>query len=267
MIWFLGDVHGNFDHLPGLVASAAVRPSAIVFLGDLDCPAPYEQCVAGIEAQGVSTWFIPGNHDTDSRECATNLLDSEYAKVRNLHGRVVEINGIRIAGLGGVFRGEIWYPDRQGTMVCHANYDDYARQLNAIRPRRIRLAAGAEKDELIHENRLRKHLSSIFYDDWVRLGCMRADILVTHEAPDCHRHGFTAINELALSLGVHTVFHGHHHECPDYDGQTSRLGFNAYGVGFCGILDQDGKMIQPGDFDAARQRFFGVDENQRKDNK
>ena len=38
-----------------------------------------------------------------------NLWGSELAD-RNLHGRVVEIAGYRVAGLGGIFRGKIWNP-------------------------------------------------------------------------------------------------------------------------------------------------------------
>lgn len=40
-------------------------------------------------------------------------VDTEYSKTvqnTNLHGRVVEIAGVRIAGLGGIFQGEIWDP-------------------------------------------------------------------------------------------------------------------------------------------------------------
>ena len=37
------------------------------------------------------------------------LFDSKLAD-HNLHGRVVEIAGLRIAGSGGIFRGKVWEP-------------------------------------------------------------------------------------------------------------------------------------------------------------
>ena len=48
-------------------------------------------------------------------------------------------------------------------------------------------------------------------------------------------------DELARRLGVTTSFHGHHHDQLDYSAERTRLGFDAFGVGFCGILDQDGQ--------------------------
>lgn len=54
-------------------------------------------------------WFIHGNHDTDTEADHDHLFGSAMAD-RNLHGRVVEIAGLRIAGLGGVFRCKVWTP-------------------------------------------------------------------------------------------------------------------------------------------------------------
>ncbi len=95
----------------------------------------------------------------------------------------------------------------------------------------------------------RKLHSSIFPDDYCRLVGLRADILVTHEAPSCHPHGFDAIDELARSIGARTAFHGHHHDRLDYNLHRERLGFEAFGVGFCGIADKSGHVICAGDFD------------------
>jgi len=100
--------------------------------------------------------------------------------------------------------------------------------------------------------RARKHRSTIFPDEYFKLVGQSAEILVTHEAPSCHPHGFEAIDELARSLGVHTAFHGHQHDRLDYTGHRERMGFDAYGVGFCGITDQDGNIICAGDFDEQR---------------
>jgi predicted phosphodiesterase len=40
---------------------------------------------------------------------------------------------------------------------------------------------------------------------------MRADVLVTHEAPSNHEFGFPVIDELAERMGVKMIVHGHHH--------------------------------------------------------
>ncbi len=52
---------------------------------------------------------FPGNHDTDIDADYDNLYDSRLAE-RNLHGRVVTTAGVRVAGLGGIFRGQVWMP-------------------------------------------------------------------------------------------------------------------------------------------------------------
>jgi predicted phosphodiesterase len=44
----------------------------------------------------------------------------------------------------------------------------------------------------------------------------QADILVTHEAPGAHRHGFEVLDALALMMRAKLLMHGHHHEPVDY---------------------------------------------------
>ena len=97
-----------------------------------------------------------------------------------------------------------------------------------------------------------KHRSTIFPVDYSNFAGERADILVTHEAPSSHRHGFAAIDELARRLSVTSSFHGHHHDRLDYSGERTRLGFDAFGVGLRGITDQDGRVILVGEIDEAR---------------
>lgn len=62
MIWFLGDVHGRFDHVIRLVKLH--RPEAVVFLGDLECSLPLDMILRPILEQ-TEIWFIHGNHDSD----------------------------------------------------------------------------------------------------------------------------------------------------------------------------------------------------------
>lgn len=177
LILFCGDPHGHFGHI--IEAVQEHQPAAVILLGDLQAQRPLEVELALI-LDKTEVWFIHGNHDTDSEADHDNLFGSKLAN-RNLHGRVVEIAGQRIAGLGGV----------------------------------------------------------IFPVDYERLQKQRADILVTHEAPSSHPHGF-AIDELASRMGVSKAIHGHHNDQLDYSAERTRLGFNAFGVGFRGIIDQDG---------------------------
>ena len=104
---------------------------------------------------------------------------------------------------------------------------------------------------------MRKHCSTIFPEPVRKLASQRANILVTHEAPGCHPHGFDELTRLAQSMGVQASFHGHQHDCLDYSAQYQALGFRPYGVGFCGISafdPRDGsvRVIAAGDFDEQR---------------
>ena len=44
------------------------------------------------------------------------------------------------------------------------------------------------------------------------LAQQRFDVLISHEAPSSHRHGFVAIDGLAEDSGARLIVHGHHHE-------------------------------------------------------
>lgn len=230
-IFFCGDVHGEFGNV--IEAVQAHRPDAIVLLGDLQAGAPLEIELATILTQ-TEVWFIHGNHDTDSEADHDHLLGSALAD-RNLHGRVVSVAGVRIAGLGGVFRKQVWRPPEPGNYASPQDFVAHGGKGNRWR-------GGLPL----------KHRSSIFPADCANLSKLRADVLVTHEAPSGHPHGFVALDELARSLGVEKAFHGHHHDRLDYSAEQTRLGFKAFGVGLRGITDQDGQVIRPGELDNAR---------------
>lgn len=227
-IFFAGDTHGQFGHV--IKAVQEYRPAALIFLGDLQASRPLDQELRPILGS-TEIWFIHGNHDTDSDHDYDHLFGSALAG-RSLHGRVVDIAGIRIAGLGGVFRGQVWMPPGN---VQYETPEAYT--------------AHCGKGNLWRGGLPRKHRSSIFPIDYAHLVGDRADILVTHEAPTSHPHGFDAIDELARSLGVSRLFHGHHHDRLDYTAHRDRLGFEAFGVGFCGITDQTGRVVVTGKFD------------------
>lgn len=249
MIYFLGDVHGNYDHiLPALESDPGDgNGKTAIFLGDLQAQRPFEDEIRPLIDAGIAVWFIHGNHDTDTQEEWDRLQPSWH---RNLHGRVVEIEGQRIAGLGGVFRGEVWMPENVrpaclSSSITRKHYDSFAELEKASRNRPLVKHARAQQ--------ALKHASTIFPNIVHALQDKRADILVTHEAPSCHLHGFREIDVLAAFMRAKRVFHGHHHDSLDYGMWHDSLGFRTYGVGFCGILDMHGRTVLSGDFDEARR--------------
>lgn len=242
MIYFLGDVHGRIEHLLPAVRAQQDSSVHVIFLGDIEPQRAFEDEIRPLIDAGIGVWFIHGNHDTDSRRAWDNLAGSSH---RNLHGRVIEIEGVRIAGLGGIFRGEIWYPDRPAMVdgtPRHRNYDDYMTWLRAKTPPRLHASVKNTGNAL-------KHLSTIFPDTFDELAEQKADILVTHEAPSCHPHGFKSIDLLAQAMGVNSMFHGHHHDSLNYQAWEADLGFRAHGVGFRGITNMQGNQVIAGDFD------------------
>lgn len=270
MIWVLGDNHSHFDHIEQAIDTAKRKPTAVIFLGDIEAPIPLEACIEGILSREVEVFWIRGNHDTDSDENWNNLKGSMH---RNIDGRVVVIDGVMVAGLGGIFRGEVWYPGIDGGKPAHSTYAEYEKFIrsNANLKRRLTKSDLVQMQAVPPENRhwnsalldasrtgkLLKHHSTIFPADYERLVDMKADILVTHEAPSCHPNGFKEIDLLAQMMGA-TVFHGHHHDAMDYSRQFDTLGFHAYGVGFCGITSYDSvtglvETVAPGDFDEHRR--------------
>jgi Icc-related predicted phosphoesterase len=230
-IFFCGDTHGHFDHI--LEAVQRYRPAALIFLGDLQPKQPLEIVLAPILTD-TEVYFIHGNHDTDAEADYDHLFGSALAD-HNLHGRVVTIAGVRIAGLGGVFRGQVWMPPSEALFETPEDY-----------------CARCGRGNLWRGGLPRKHRSSIFPSDYFSLLGQRADVLVTHEAPSGHPHGFAVIDDLARSLGVTKTFHGHHHDRLDYRAERNRLGFDAYVVGLWGMTDLNGQIIHPGKHDEAR---------------
>jgi hypothetical protein len=237
-IFFCGDNHSHFKHIIQSVREH--QPDAIVLLGDIEAQQPLEMELAPVLGK-TEIRFIHGNHDSDSEENWRFLAHSRLGNL-NLHARVDTVAGVRVAGLGGVFRGKVWWP---GEQKYFETFDDLARDV-----------ARKQQYEMWSKQRaettLRTHSSTIFPEVYDELSKLRADILVVHEAPSCHLHGFKAIDDIAQALGVKKVFHGHHHDRVDYSSSYERLGFKTYGVGFCGITNQAGEVIVPGDFDDAR---------------
>ncbi|MGL4600189.1 MAG: metallophosphoesterase family protein [Plesiomonas sp.] len=221
MIWFAGDPHGSLAYLLPLVQ--AEKPDALVILGDLAL-----QSSADLQAleEVTEVWFIPGNHDSLSVAAYEALFSGAFGG-RNLHGRVVEIAGVRIAGLGGVFRGQIWMPPYKPMFFDPIHYCQHL-----------------EQGQLWRGGLPLRHRTTLFPSDLEGLSQQQADILVTHEAPAAHPRGFQVIDNVARSLGVRQLFHGHHHINREYD---PAVGFQAVAVGYRAVCDQHLRWISLGE--------------------
>jgi len=99
-ILFAGDPHGSFKNI--ISAVQEYSPDAIVLLGDFNLKAPIEHYLESI-LDKTKIYWIPGNHDFDSVAEYEYLFHSSLADY-NLHLKVVEIAGVRIAGLGGILQ-------------------------------------------------------------------------------------------------------------------------------------------------------------------
>lgn len=239
-LWFLGDVHGEFRHIGRSVADAQKAgqlPSWLIFLGDVEIDArSFREILAPLrrEFPGVMVAFIHGNHDADTHEHWACLHDCGDAVA--LHGQVVELDGIRVAGLGGNFMGRIWAPPAGHTF---ANKEDASK-----------LGPYAWRDGQKPSSKLH---GAIYPDDVAMLARQRADILITHEAPSCHPYGWETLDQLARDMRVVRSFHGHTHDdlSDAYATQRDQLGFDARAVNFCCIKNGLGEWV----FEHAQSNF------------
>ncbi len=189
-ILFAGDPHGNFK--PLITAVHKYQPTAVVLLGDYDLATPLDSCLQEI-VDLTKIWWIAGNHDFESPEKHNNLFNSALSD-KNLHLKVTEIAGLRVVGLGGIFLGRVWYPPQKPKWQGKEHY----LTSQSIKVQQSEMAL--------------KYKSAIWYDEFEALKSLKADVLVSHEAPGSHRHGFHVIGELAEAMGVQHIFHGHLHE-------------------------------------------------------
>ena len=216
-----GDPHGEWR--PLVRACAEERPEGVVILGDCDLEVRFRQQLQTLFDAGVRIRWIPGNHDADTAERYDRLWGA-YPE-GNLHAAWARVGALVVAGLGGVFRERIWYPRFELTEPSLASRLAYMRQ---TRPT-DRFRGGLP---------LRQR-DSIFPEDAAALAKLRADILVTHEAPSCHRHGFLGIDEAAKACRARLVVHGHHHK--------SYVGVTASGIPVRGLARAEIYRVRAGD--------------------
>lgn len=195
-ILFYGDPHGSWE---GLYKALDKRTVAdVIVMGDMDLTEPLTVVRDRIADFGAKLWWIPGNHDADRQDWFSNSFDS-YDE-GNLSRRAQSLSsGHVVAGLGGIFRGSVWWPKEDAGVEPKFKT---RQELSASLPVQKRWRSLVPM----------KHHATIFPEDVEALAGMRADILVTHEAPLPHQHGFQALNSLAANLGVKLVVHGHHHK-------------------------------------------------------
>lgn len=227
MIIIGGDPHGNFS--PLLRAIKEHKPCAVLLVGDIEA----EKNLDEIFPEDTNLWWIHGNHEFENEQMWQNIVTSKWGN-NNLHNRVIEIDGQRIAGIGGTFNKHLWLPPE---MPIHDNYASWEE---------------ANKNDKYFHTKKNDAIGAIFYDDYIQMMDMKADILITHEAPTCHPYGNEAIDELAQAMGIQKLFHGHHHDNLDYSDDIDRLGFHVHGVGKAGVTAINGQVLIKGLMDDER---------------
>jgi hypothetical protein len=233
-IWFCGDVHGQFKYLAQTLLSVQEKPNWIVFLGDLDLDRPLDEILAPLRRHfpDIQVAQIFGNHDGDTYEAWENLHSA--TDVVQLHGKVTNLGGIKVAGLGGNFMGRVWDPESPSGKSSFRNKDE------AMNRGAYQYRDGQRPNPSFH--------AAIYPDDFARLSKQRADILITHEAPGCHPYGFDALSDLARDMRVVRSFHGHMHDDQSdaYAKVRNDLLFDARAVGFCAIKNGMGEIVFEG---------------------
>jgi len=197
-ILIYGDPHGEWR--PLLDACAAEAPAAVIILGDCDLAAPLHEQIAPVFEAGIDVRWIPGNHDART-SAAYDRLWGDHPD-GNLHATAADIGGVAVAGLGGVFKQRVWYPRAEEAEPHFTDRGAYLRQVKPAERWRAGLPLSAR--------------DAIFPEDVAALSRIRADVLVTHEAPSCHKYGFAGIDAAVAACRARLVVHGHHHA--NYDG-------------------------------------------------
>ena len=208
-LMFFGDPSGPFHFV--ICCGQEHHPEAIVLLGDIQAQRLLVLDLAPV-LDLADVWFTHGNHDTASEARVDHLFGSALER-RNPNGCVVELAGLRVAVLGGIFRESIWAPPFVASV---------AGCLEVIHP-----------TERWRGGMARRHRSPIFPDEYERLARQRVDILVTHEGLGGHSHDWVALDDLAIALYVQVVVDGHLHRTIAYlaDGRLDAdTGYQAFGV-------------------------------------
>lgn len=236
---FIGDIHRQWHHVVRGLAGLERKPDVAVLLGDMECDRPLDEVAAPLLDAGIEVRWIWGNHDYDGGpEMWANLTDpARNPRTRDglLNAVVAEIGGLRIAGLGGTFRRRVWEPPHERRLHSRSELAEDVATLGAD---------WTEKQRVAMANAL--GAMAIWPEDYDALAGLRADVLVTHEAPSSHPQGFSMMEELARAMGARLLIHGHHHVC--YRARAAD-GLEVQGVGAGWALGLDGKAWWQGEPD------------------
>ena len=236
---FIGDVHRRWNFVAQGIAKAPRRPRAAVLLGDMECDEPLDRAAAPLLDAGIEVHWIWGNHDyAGGPEMWTNLVEAgRNPRTRHgvLNARVAEVGGLRIAGLGGTFRRRVWDPPGSPRLRTRTELPE---DMAALGPDWTEDQRRSMADAL--------SAMAIWPEDVEALCALRADVLVTHEAPSSHPQGVAAIDEIARRMGARLVIHGHHHVC--YRARAED-GLHVQGVGAGWGVGLDGRPWWPGEPD------------------
>lgn len=239
----VGDVHRQWHYLHAGLARLARPPRHMILLGDLECHAPLDDLAAPFLRAGIAVHWIFGNHDYDGGPGMwadhTDPLRNPATAEGALHGRVTIIGGLRVAGLGGIFRPRVWNPPAPPRLHARAELPDDMATLGPEWSDAQRAGMAAALSAM-----------AIWPEDVSALATQRADVLVTHEAPSSHPAGVAALEHLARAMGARLIVHGHHHV--NYLAQAED-GLGVLGVGAGWGLGLGGEVFWPGE----EQRWLG----------
>lgn len=209
---FYGDPHGEWRPLRETLRTES--PDAVILLGDCDLHRPLSDELGDTLPSPDRLFFILGNHEAD-RQCFYDHLISAAPATNHLNAKVVDIAGVRIAGLSGTFDQHIWHPDLNEGEPFFRTREDALWNLHA-KGRRSGLKLPL------------RYKVAVWYEDYETLFAESCDVLVLHDAPPPHRYGHAAFADLAEAMGARLIVHGHHHE--RYEDVTSS-GIQVIGLG------------------------------------
>jgi predicted phosphodiesterase len=240
-IVFIGDIHQHWHYIEAGLAALPTQPRAAVLLGDIQCDRPLDELAAPLLDRGIAVHWIHGNHDNDGGpEMWANLTAPERNPITaggGLHGRIVEIEGVRIAGLGGTFRPRVWAPPLPPMLRHRYELPDDLVSLGA--------GYGAQQRTALAHS---LGTAAIWPEDIETLRSQKADVLVTHEAPSSHPSGSAEIDRLARAMGARMIVHGHHHvasRATAGDGLAVLAVASAWGISITGEVLWHGEKPRP----------------------
>lgn len=247
--FIFGDTHGLFDSIVEAVNEIDPgNPPLCIFVGDFGfadrdvtnwVPGTRREILPFLEKRkpdeilrpltdlGCRILHVRGNHDFDDADQYGAVIGSKALRGGHLHCRIIEIEGVRIAGLDGIFGGP-WRP-KEGLVVAETR-EEWMKKNRSYRGGSFWRHA-LEKQAGIPPGLQVGHRKYIFPEDIEHLRGLKADILVTHEAPFSPEasDGFQVLNDLAEEMGAEAVIHGHLHR--EYETETAE-GIMVHSLGF-----------------------------------